>query len=595
MRRATNPESLTKVLQEYKSLRLCKGMAHRGTKQMKIDLNTFCRVYLVEKGVGGSVVLRSQDCSYVSTSGEDLCTKCNLLGSKVSHDSTIVNVKEEFTNSSEGQDSFNDLKPKKRKIISRKPVKTFKETCTVCCVDFTSHEKYIEDQTKHQESRLSNELVRCPSCMVAVLKVELNKHFEADHPEMEAACCLECLKIFSPKPKVSLHYYRSHGGTHLKLCPICGKSAADLKGHLERIHGQPKRVMCPTCGKEFSSKHVLDKHLHYVHDSDSSKFSCKFCGQSFKRPHELRVHYWSLHLKVKPYKCRHCTFVVTQPQKIYEHCRNVHKLKGTKSDVERLEQEFERIRDFEVQHGIGRQTVTKPTNVSAKMCWLCNEYFEKKHLLQIHELKHLELKPFVCTYKDCQMAFNLGKSLCHHLLKCHGDTSEWNDDSHTLFKLYKKVRDVPGSVLKQFDEFKDTNNKCLKCQDQFPSLAHFYDHFCQSHGGDIQAKEDSICESIQKFTCKCCNLETMSELVLLRHVLEVHSLDQINYENYTPPPLEEIEPKIFRPRQYRCKHCLTYTAVKKFTVHRHIKKCHNIVDSSDNDLMLMTENVVPQE
>ena len=91
--------------------------------------------------------------------------------------------------------------------------------------------------------------------------------------------------------------------------------------------------------------------------------------------------------------------------------------------------------------------------------------------------------------------------------------------------------------------------------------------------------------------CKKCGLETLSTKVLDSHVREIHQMSQSEHETYVPPPVVQLEPKPFRPRQFRCRHCVTYTAVKKFTVHRHIRKVHKIQDSTDQDLMLINEAV----
>jgi len=38
--------------------------------------------------------------------------------------------------------------------------------------------------------------------------------------------------------------------------------------------------ICPHCGKEFANTKALGSHLHYVHDSNRSTFSCALGGRS---------------------------------------------------------------------------------------------------------------------------------------------------------------------------------------------------------------------------------------------------------------------------------------------------------------------------
>ena len=499
-----------------------------------------------------------------------------------------------------GRKKFKSSKPRKNPVFKKK-VSAFKKLCPICLVEFKNSESYEEDQFKHSQSRYNNETVQCPSCLVSVIKVQLNEHFAKDHPELEAGCCLECLGIFSPRQKVSYHFFKSHVGR--KLCPLCGKAVSYLKGHLDRVHKKQERVMCPVCGKELSSQQVLDKHLINVHSATKPRSNCKFCGQGFKRDCDLRIHYWSIHLKAKPYKCRHCNFVATQHNRVYEHCRSVHKLKGGKADVETVNHELERIREFEVQHGIGRKSVIRIKDTTKKYCFLCNEYFEKKEYLVKHELQHLDLRPFVCSVQDCQIAFNVEKNLKRHLVGVHGESEvdfpKSKIDSQGLVMLYERVRTIPSKMLKIYDQFK-SNSKCVKCSAPiaFPSLAHFYDHFHSLHGHEFQSfsqvnqlQEQHTSFSKVKLICKCCGMETMSSKVLSRHVKEVHRLDALAYEHYIPPPTVEMQhPKMLTPPQYRCKHCFTYTAVKKCTVFGHIKKSHNIVNLSDNDLLLINDS-----
>merc|ERR1719351_297513 len=91
-----------------------------------------------------------------------------------------------------------------------------------------------------------------------------------------------------------------------------------------------------------------------------------------------------------------------------------------------------------------------------------------------------------------------------------------------------------------------------------------------------------------KHKCKCCGFDTVSENVLERHIREVHGLTEQQYEAYIPPEIKSV-PKVFRPRKYRCRYCLTYTAVKKFTVHRHIRNTHEIKETFEGDVLLISD------
>ena len=349
--------------------------------------------------------------------------------------------------------------------------------------------------------------------------------------------------------------------------------------------------MCPVCSKELSSQQVLDKHISIVHSATRARLNCKLCGQGFKRDHDLRMHYWSIHLKAKPYKCRHCSFSGTQYNRIYEHCRTVHKVSGDKSQIEIVAKEMERIKEFEIQNGLNRKEVIRIKDKSKKHCFLCNEYHEKKEYLVKHELEHLKLRPFVCEVEGCGIDFNVEKNLKRHLLGVHGKSSQ-NLKPLELVMMYERVRTIPLCLLQVYDQFY-RDSGCVKCQYlKLPTLAHFYDHFHTVHSGDFgevhkEPYEKSSPE--EQLVCKCCGMETQSLKVLTRHIKEVHRMDAIGYDNFSPPQVvENHQPKILSLPQFKCKHCLNYTSVKKSTMLNHVKKIHNVSSISENDLLFIS-------
>ena len=148
-----------------------------------------------------------------------------------------------------------------------------------------------------------------------------------------------------------------------------------MKDHQEVFHGdKSKNVICIHCGKKFSHQFRLTSHVSKMH-SAKKDLPCKFCGQMFHDKTHVRAHTWAMHIKVKPYKCRHCHFQGTQPNRVYSHCRSVHKFKGTKADVEEVPEEFARIHEFETQHGLNRKEVKAATEYK---CWLCKRDFVKQ-------------------------------------------------------------------------------------------------------------------------------------------------------------------------------------------------------------------------
>ena len=87
-------------------------------------------------------------------------------------------------------------------------------------------------------------------------------------------------------------------------CEKCGKvfdSYIYLADHVKYVHAEKKA--CKLCGAVV--KH-LDDHMLNVHTEDSKKSrQCQYCGKGFLDQQKLDRHVMSMHLKLKPYKCRY--------------------------------------------------------------------------------------------------------------------------------------------------------------------------------------------------------------------------------------------------------------------------------------------------
>ena len=173
--------------------------------------------------------------------------------------------------------------------------------CNICLLAYDSCESFENDQKKHKQQMKNKELVNCPTCAVSVLKVKLNEHYDEDHPELKAGCCLECQAIVAPKIKMQRHFETIHKPKN--ACPVCGKYFRSVKYHIAVKHSinDTKDHKCEACGKSFRHALLLKSHIAKMHTARKS-FPCKFCGVHFKEKCTLATHYWSTHMKVKPYK-----------------------------------------------------------------------------------------------------------------------------------------------------------------------------------------------------------------------------------------------------------------------------------------------------
>ena len=271
---------------------------------------------------------------------------------------------------------------------------------------------------------------------------------------------------------------------------------------------------------------------------------------------------------------------------------------------------FEKIKQFEIQHGLNRQDLK---NIKEFVCWICKEQFRNNHDRTKHELDHLNMYPYEC--KTCLNRFKLKNALKRHYEQVHQDYELMNSPIEMvpeLSGLYARLRRIPGNLIETYQQYKEMNQvvfkndkplkkiRCKKCGDtSSDNIAEFLHHFHTAHGHEFSESSlqgnDPIADIVggppqDTLTCKCCGFETINPGLLMRHVGEVHNLMQQEYEDYVEAPKVEPTQRIFSPRKYRCRYCLEYTAVKKCTVHNHIKNAHNIQQILDHDVLLISES-----
>ena len=58
--------------------------------------------------------------------------------------------------------------------------------------------------------------------------------------------------------------------------------------------GRGHKCSCIECGKEYSSAHILKRHLEFVHEGRRD-YTCPQCGKDFDRAISLKTHIESVH------------------------------------------------------------------------------------------------------------------------------------------------------------------------------------------------------------------------------------------------------------------------------------------------------------
>ncbi|KAH8287701.1 hypothetical protein KR054_011723 [Drosophila jambulina] len=172
-----------------------------------------------------------------------------------------------------------------------------------------------------------------PGCeRVYTSRIAMQKHKRLKHSPRERDTtvrkfiCEQCGASFNQSANLKYHRRTKHptedelaaregGSGERHYCDICQKefhSRYTLRYHTLQQHatasedGSRQDVLpheCQVCGRRMAKKFMLLQHM-LMHSSD--KLPCEHCGRRFARRFELEAHVRAVHLKLKPFACRHC-------------------------------------------------------------------------------------------------------------------------------------------------------------------------------------------------------------------------------------------------------------------------------------------------
>ena len=204
--------------------------------------------------------------------------------------------------------SSNIMKHFERKHGAREKI-----PCHICGKRYRELDTHIRDKHSSPEGK-----TKCVKCLVDVDNEEFSKHICLKLP------CPSCNQLFLNHVTLKNHIKNTHEyHPDSYYCSECGKgfpTQSKLSTHM-KIHQESSP--CPECGAVVKNlrTHMIHKH----HTEEDKKFICQDCDKRFLYSSKLDKHRMSVHLKLRPYKCRYgCEFAYNDICNRSAHERKTH-------------------------------------------------------------------------------------------------------------------------------------------------------------------------------------------------------------------------------------------------------------------------------
>lgn len=306
--------------------------------------------------------------------------------------------------------------------INEGPLKVSKKRqifdCPKC--SFRCNQKRALDSHK-KRGCMKPEEVQCTLCpFVAKSTSYLTRHILCIHKKKEFCVarskqlhCQHCTFSCKQEQCMEKHVTCRHKDAqphHCHYCPFSTTRYYRLEEH-ECLHNGLGRHSCDMCDETFGAMTKLRQHKMRIHDKQPAHFcsKCDFSGYTLDdiRQHNLRCHTGELQQV-----CTHCDAQFSSVIALKNHCKRAHQLQVCFSCKKC---EYTCSSDIALKaHQHSRHHEVK--------CTICQEYFETKESLEIHQRAHLAHKCQLCPF-----ATKTRQLLAQHLLSEHEEGSPENN------------------------------------------------------------------------------------------------------------------------------------------------------------------------
>ena len=349
-------------------------------------------------------------------------------------------------------------------------------SCDLC--DFKS--KTTDRLKDHKRCVHRKEKIKCNQCEFSCLsKSNLYHHKQSVHLGRTYQCD-KCDHVALNKNLLISHMGKVHRMKQEFSCKICTKVfkwKETLRRHMDSSHNEEGKTSfkCNICQKVFAHHATLFVHTKSQHNEE--KASCDQCDKKFQNSSSLSCHKKRIH-EGKTFPCDACPYKLSTGQSLEKHTKRKHKNKSAIPEGQTCE------------------------------CKLCPYKTDTQEKLDKHASSHMPKERHVC--KLCSKSLSSFKGLARHM----------NNHSKTA-TAYHKCQICPYSSPNKrgFEKhLKDTHGLsnmhiCPICKKSLTSQKNLAVHI-KFHSR----------KRTSHHRCTKCFFHSASQLLLKRHVWEVHNI-----------------------------------------------------------------------
>lgn len=287
-----------------------------------------------------------------------------------------------------------------------------KYMCFYCCHSFVESENLkIHTIEEHKGANLKNVL----RTLVPSSRIKL------DTSEIFCTICglqflvfkhfldhLQSLHDFKFNKEIANSLFTFHLSDNILFCQDCTQEFrffGTLLRHAHKHHNKFRTFLCEMCGQGFVAQANMVSHMRNVHTYTKS-FTCRKCDKEFRSTYCLQVHCEKVH-RTDMLKCPKCPEILSSQYFKKRHLALVHDVKKLQFKCDQCDLLFT-MRSRLIQHKL--RTHLKQRTVA---CDVCGFKVFNKELLKRHMVRHDDTRPFECEV--CEKAFQRKKTLDIHM------------------------------------------------------------------------------------------------------------------------------------------------------------------------------------